>query len=292
MAQRKEMRARPHGCSLCTPFAGAILTIFGVALVRILVKFWRRTENGTARAAQPSESPALGTRIDKAELGERYKANLSAHYLSLHVAVIGVVLAAAAAAAASLIARNVGSGQDRITLWLLWIGSLAATGVAYGGPMVGAFTIPDAVPMISDLLLPILIGIAEFLLFAILVGPVAPIGIGSLVNIWLIAVSAFSLIALLAVQRARYHYVVGIRENVYSEDVAVVTRRYLRNLTRDSCSAGALMIASAAGAELRISNAVKVPSLIFPAIIAAILLIGLVGHSKTAKMWRDLLRPD
>jgi membrane-associated HD superfamily phosphohydrolase len=238
---------------------------------------------------RPPEIHSLEERIDRAELRERYKTYLSAHYLSLHITVVSVVLAAAGVAAASLITRHVGSHSELFLLWLLWIGSLAATCVAYGGPMVGAFALPAAIPAVSDLVLPLLIGITEFLLFTILVNQVTPAGLSLLVNTWLIIVATFSFVALLSIRRARHHYVAGVFEKIYSEDVAAVVRRYIWNLARDSCAAGIVMAVAAVGAGLRISDTIKWPNFVFPLTITALLLLGLRGHSETARMWRILL---
>jgi hypothetical protein len=238
---------------------------------------------------RPPETHSLDAKINRVELRERYKTYLSAHYLNLHITVVSVVLAAAGVAAASLITRPVGSHHELFVLWLLWIGSLAATSVAYGGPMVGAFALPSAIPAVSDLPLPLLIGVTEFLLFTILVKQVTPAELSFLVNTWLIIMAIFSFIALLSVRRARYHYAAAILESIYSEDVAIVVRRYLWSLTRDSCAAGIVTVLAATGAGLRISNTIRWPVFIFPLIITILLLLGLRGHSETAKMWRDLL---
>ena len=119
-------------------------------------------------------------------------------------------------------------------LWLLWIGSLAATGVAYGGPMVGAFALPASIPSVSDLLLPLLVGVTEFLLFTILVHQVSPVGLNNMVNTWLIIMTAFAFVAELSVFRAWHYYAAGLRERIYSDDVAGIMTRYLQCIARDA----------------------------------------------------------
>jgi hypothetical protein len=239
--------------------------------------------------SRPLKTRSLDAKIDRAVLRERNKSYLSGHYLSLHITVVSVVLAAAGAAAASLIARPVGTHYELFVLWPLWTGSLVAAAVAYGGPMVGAFALPSTIPTISDLLFPLLIGITEFLLFAILVNQVTPVGLDFLVNAWLIIVAVFAFVAGLSVLRARHHYATGINENIYSKDVSTMIERYLRSLDRDSVAAGATAALAAAGAGLRLSDAAKLPAFIFPLIITVLLLLGLRGHSETARMWHDLL---
>lgn len=247
------------------------------------------TQRNKKHQIRSRQTNSLDAKINRAELDERYKTYLSAHYLSLHITVVSVVLAAAGAAAASLIARRVGSHYELFVLWLLWTGSLAATGVAYGGPMVGAFALPSAIPAISDLLLPLFLGVLEFLLFTILVSQVIPAELSFLVNAWLIIMTIFSFVALISVRRARHHYASGISENIYSEDVAIAVKHYLWNLTRDSSAAGILTALAGVSAGLRISDTIRWPAFIFPLVVTILLLLGLWGHSKTAKMWRNLL---
>jgi hypothetical protein len=235
------------------------------------------------------EGDSLEAKIDRIELRERYKAYLAGHYLSLHITVVSVVLAAAGVAAASLITRPMNADHQLLVLWLLWIGSLAATAVAYGGPMVGAFALPASIPSISDLLLPLFVGVIEFLLFTILIRQVTAVGLNVLVNTWLITMAFFALFAELSVLRAWHHYAAGVRDGVYSNEVARMIKQYLRCLLRDSVGAGTVTALAAIGAGLRSSGAIEWPAFIFPLAITVFLILGLQGHSDTAKMWRDFL---
>jgi len=241
------------------------------------------------RGIHEREGDSLDVKIDRVELRERYKTYLGGHYLSLHITVVSVVLAAAGVAAASLITRPMGADHQLLVLWLLWIGSLAATAVAYGGPMVGAFALPASMPSISDLLLPLFVGVIEFLLFTILIRQVTTVGLSDLVNTWLITMALFGLFAEFSVLRAWQHYAAGLREDVYSDDVAKIIKQYLRCLLRDSLGAGTVTVLASIGAGLRSSGAITWPAFIFPLIITVFLILGLQGHSDTAKMWRALL---
>jgi hypothetical protein len=257
-------------------------------VLRSLLNFIKPASNGQ-HIAHASEPHLLDVKIDRTELRDRYKTYLVAHYLSCHITVVSVVLAIAGVAAASLITRPMGADHQLLVLWLLWVGSLVATGVAYGGPMVGAFALPSSIPSVSDLLLPILVGIIEFLLFTVLVRQVTPVGLNALVNTWLAIMALFGTFAGLSVLRARHHYTAGMRQNVYSDDVHGMIERYLQCLTRDASGAAATTTLAATGAGLRISGIIGGPLFVFPLAITFLLLLGLRGHSDTAKMWRDLL---
>lgn len=254
-----------------------------------LVPFRGARDSKGHHSTHPTKSHVLDAKINRVELRERYKTYLSSHYLSLHITVVSVVLAAAGVAAASLMTRPMGANHELLVLWLLWIGSLAATCAAYGGPMVGAFALPAAIPSISDLLLPLLVGITEFLLFTILVNQVNPAGVNLLVNSWLIIMAIYSLLAEVSILRARHHFLAGLREKVYSRSVAVIVKRYLRGLVRSASGVGMTTALSAAGAGLRVSGTIDWNPSIFPLFITLLLFIGLWGHSRTAIMWRDLL---
>jgi hypothetical protein len=243
-------------------------------------------------ASHPSGDRLLDAQIDRAELRARYKTYLTGHYLSLHITVVSVVLAVAGLAAAGLVGRGMGPHYQLLVLWLLWAGSLAATAVAYGGPMVGAFALPAEIPSITGLLLPLLVGVSEFLLFSIQISQVSPVklDLDRTVNSWLTIMAIFSFTACLSVLRARHHYATEVREKVYSDEVAVmVGERYLPYLNRDARAAGVVTVVAATAAGLRISGSIKWPAFIFPAIITAGLLLGLRGHMEVVQMWRELM---
>jgi hypothetical protein len=236
-----------------------------------------------------SDHRLLDDHIDRAEIRERYKSYLANHYLGLHITVVSVVLALAGAAAASLVTRHMGAHHQLLVLWLLWVGSLAATAVAYGGPMVGAFALPAQIPSISDLLLPLLLGIVELMLFSLLISQITSADFATIVSRWTTLMGVFGILAMFSVLRARYHYLLGIKERVYSGDVLRAVGDYITLLNRDMLSAAALAAISWAGVGLQASGAIRWPIFVFPMGITVFLLLGLRGHAGTAGMWRSLL---
>jgi hypothetical protein len=256
--------------------------------IKIFLEFVHPTLN-EHRDIDPRRIRSPEPKIDITELRGRYKAYLGSHYLGLHITVVSVVLAVAGVAAASLITRPMGPDYDLIDLWLLWVGSLGATAVAYGGPMVGVFALPASIPSASDLLLPLLVGISEFLLFTILIHQVTPVGLNNLVDTWLIIMACFAALAELSILRARQHFEVGIRASVYPDDVLKFIRLYLQFLRRDALGAGAVIAVAAIGCGLRVSGTILGPPFLFPLVVTVLLLLGLLGHSETAKMWQAVL---
>lgn len=245
---------------------------------------------------------AAGTtaEIDLPELRRRSRDYLMGHYLGLHITVVSVALALAGGAAASLMTRHSISAADLILLWLLWLGSVLATAVAYAGTMVGAFALPSGIPDISDLLLPLVMCIIEFLLFAVLIRQVTSFGsLSDLVNTWLVLMAAFGAVALLSVTKAQNHFTAvagsvtsladgtNARAEPYSESAAVVIRRYIMYLDRDRLGASTTCAASAIGATVRFAGATAEPvAYLFALLVIGLLAAGLHGHGQTAQMWR------
>src|ERR1039457_5117709 len=70
------------------------------------------------------------TKISVTEVDVRYRTYLMTHYLGLHITIVSVALAVAGVAAATLIGRHTGSPLELATLWILWLGSVAAMAAA------------------------------------------------------------------------------------------------------------------------------------------------------------------
>jgi hypothetical protein len=220
------------------------------------------------------------------EVRERYRTYLVTHYLGLHITLVSVALAVAGVTAGTLLSRHVRSPLDLAVLWVMWLGSAAAMAVAYGGPMVGAFALPSSIPGIGDLVIPLLIGIVEILLFTILA---TLHSITYALNAWLILVALFAGLAGIGVLVAMSHYQNGILKEIYSTDLASFIKTYKRFLRRDATEAAIAAVIAALGATLRISHAITLPVLTFPLLITGMLLLGLCGHELTARMWRTVL---
>ena len=193
----------------------------------------------------------MSDKITRRDIRERQQANLTNHYLSLEVMVISVALAIAGLAAASLIAGPGNPSSDLALLWLLWIGGLLATAVAYAGPMIGAFALPPSIPTIVDLLPPLGLGVVEFLMFAVLIRQVAPVvRFSSVFGTWLWLVAIFGVIALIAIGRARFLFGEALDQNVYGPDIRDVIDDYRKDLSNNVWGPVPLISVAAVGAIL------------------------------------------
>jgi len=204
---------------------------------------------------------------------------------------VSVSLAIAGGAAASLIATlpSMSAGQ----IWdvsLLWFGSILATAVAYGGAMVGAFALPASLPSITDLLLPLLVCVTEFLLFTIMIPQIThAIDVRTLINTWLVLMAVFGFLAELSILRARYYFTSAKAAQVYSDDAPEIVEKYIVRLFRDGLGAGATCFVAALGAAVRMTFLPDWPGFVFPAILVGLLAFGLAGHAETAHMWQRSL---
>jgi hypothetical protein len=178
------------------------------------------------------------------------------------------------------------SHLDLVGLWLMWFGSAAAMAVYYCGPMVGAFALPSSIPGIGDLLIPLLMGIVEILLFTVLATLRNPV---SALNAWLILVTLFAGLASIGTLVAMRHYSNGVAGEIYSAELAKYINAYKRILRRDAAEAPVPAVIAAFGAGLRIGHAAKLPVLTFPLVINVVLVLGLCGHELTARMSRRVL---
>jgi hypothetical protein len=237
---------------------------------------------------------SISPMIDGRELRERQKSYLIDHYLGLHITVVSITLAMGGVGAASLIGRPSTSGIQILTLWLLWVGNFLATGVAYAGAMVGAFALPASVPTVTDLLLPLLMCVIEFLLFAILIHQATSIAdFDTLLNTWLVLMALFAAIAELSILRAGYHFVRAAREGIYSSEALRAIVEYVGRLRRDSAGAGVTFLLATIAAALRISGfATSWSDLLFPSTLVVLLVAAMTGHAETAQMWRAYIIAD
>jgi hypothetical protein len=169
--------------------------------------------------------------------------------------------------------------------------------------MVGAFALPSGIPDISDLLLPLLMCIIEFLLFAVLIRQVTSFtSLSDLIDTWLVLMAAFGAAALLSITKAQRHFTATVgrltshrtvataRSSPYSDTAAVVIKQYTMYLDRDRIGAGATCVVCAIGAIVRFEGATAEPvAYLFALLVIALLAAGLHGHGQTARMWRHSL---
>lgn len=225
--------------------------------------------------------------IDLDRIRSRQETYLLDHYLSIHNTVVSVALAIAGLGAASLVASSKEYGGYIILLWILWFASFLAIAVAYAGTMIGSIVLPARVPAVTDLLLPLLIAVFEFLLFGVLSHQVTGVSDPATITmVWFFSFTGFCLFAGASIWRAGRIIKLG----TYESDIHTKIGDYLKGLTQDVAASSALggwsLIAG-------IVNAIFDPPIwleyVFSGAVALGLIAALGTHARAARILRTAL---
>ncbi|RRR98537.1 hypothetical protein [Glycomyces terrestris] len=219
---------------------------------------------------------------------QRREAYLSEHYIGLHFTVVSLALGTAGVTAALLLAAGTLPADYAVLFGFLWATTVLATITAFGAATVGSVLLPSRLPSISDLVLPLLIAICEFLLFAILApqagSDTAP---RRAVITWYFLMAAFCALAAVAIAR------VGVifRSARYSPDIRAHMHWYRRQLRLDALGATTTASLSLAAGFLHL-GASQVPAWVscgITTIIAALLVLASLGHGRVSNYWQAAL---
>lgn len=231
----------------------------------------------------------MAPEIGKAQLQARLDTYLVDRYLNLHNILVGVALGIAGLAAANLMSAPSGYQDYQVAFWMLWLAGLLAVVTAYAGAVIGSVLLPSRVPGMLDLLIPLALGIVEFLLFGILAHKVTSLSSPASVMVaWFSTFTGFGIVATVAVWRASRI----IEPGTFSPDIASAVRKYFRGLYWDMGSAAALAAVSLAGALVNVCvHRPVVQDRIFAGVITAGLVAALVNHELAAEGLRAAIRP-
>lgn len=226
--------------------------------------------------------------LDRAHIAQRQDGYLVNHYMGLHVTIVSVALGIAGVAAASLLTARQVPLEHRLLFGSLWVASILATAAAYAGATTGSFALPPRIPAMWDLLIPIFIAVAEFLLFAVLVSQVtdAP-DAHTVVVVWFFCFSVFGLLSTVAVARARHLF----KMTAYGSDVAPDVAWYVGRLSWDMVSASAAAIIGLGGGVVQLCypHLALAQAYGFSVVVTVTLIGALVSQGQTAKVWRHAL---
>jgi hypothetical protein len=227
--------------------------------------------------------------LDRSTLRERQGTYLVDHYIGLHVTVVSVALGIAGVAAASILAAPNLSLERRLLLAVLWLASLLATATAFAGTVVGSFTLPPRVPAMWDVFFPLLIALAEFILFVVLVPQLyGLVDTGQMVPYWFYSMGAFCALAAGAVIRAR----ILLGKAHHADEIKDDIDWYRRRLVNDIVGAGCVAAVSFAAGIVQTAdrNESTWGAYTFAGLVVIGLSAALYGHGQTAHKWRASLR--
>jgi hypothetical protein len=169
---------------------------------------------------------------------------------------------------------------------------------AYAGTTIGSVMLPAHGPGLGDLLLPLLLALAEFLLFAVLAYQITALPRSSVLAAWWFAMVAFGVAVYGSVRRARQL----IRRGSYSDDALGVKDRYLASMRNDLVGTTAILVTAVLGFSFQlcygrlhtgwlrrfdpdeVNLVLAVPPLL-------LVILANVGHQATARVLRADLAP-
>lgn len=214
-----------------------------------------------------------------------YMAN---HYVGLHNVVVSVALAVAGTAAASFLGATDAYRPYLPLLWLMLITSLLAIAVAFAGTVTGAPVLPSRLPAMLDLILPLVLGMAEFFLFGILshqiTGVTSP---QAVTEAWFVASAGFGVSAALSIARARS----VVMRGDYNDDIKQTIDEYTDRLVFDIVGASATAVIGIVAFILERLNRGQVMwfSYMFVGLMIACFCIGFGSHATTRKKFETAL---
>jgi len=234
--------------------------------------------------------------VDLALLHRRQETYLTEHYLTTHVTAVSVALGAAGISAGSLLTSASNSVGFQIILVVLWLVSLLATATAYAGTMIGSIMLPAHLPGIRDLLLPLLLALSEFLLFAVLAYQITGLPRSYVLLGWWFAFLLFGLAVFGSVRRACFL----IGKGLYGADAAYARERYLDRMAGDRRGTAVILTIGVLGfsfqlcygrlhtrlltalTQNQVNFVIAVP-------VLALLVFALRGHHVTARLLKAAL---
>lgn len=209
--------------------------------------------------------------------------------MQLHGMLVSVTLGAAGFAAANIATSTGGKEDSGLLPWILWSGALLAILVVYTGTVTGVFALPAGIPSVWDLVVPLAIGLAQFMLFGALTRSVAQFTNSyGMVRAWFFAMAAFGAFATVGILRARHL----VNVTAYHATLTDGVKYYRSRLMSDVAGAGALTLVSAVGGGLRVGGAdiSQFWTYVNVSAVLLVLTIGLVMHHTTGKELRKKIR--
>ncbi len=220
-------------------------------------------------------------------LRKRFEAYIVDHYTGLHNTVVSVVLAVAGLSAASLAGSHAQYGRSYSLLWVFWLASLLLCATIFAGTMSGSVAMPPLMPTVTDLLVPLLLGVGEFVLFSVLAHQVTGLTKPwSIAEAWFISLTFVCLCAVAAITRAMRFF----RSATYATEITEPIDDYrFRRLPVDR--AGALVVAMI-GISGAVASAARVSWLEYVFGVCTVIgfMFGLHGHAQSAALLRTAMR--
>lgn len=239
-----------------------------------------------------SDTDKDGNRLDQVSLrdagnsmSQRFGASFLNHYVGLHTTVVSVAIAVAGVAAASLGTSQIYHENHRL-LWLLWLISILCCAIVYMGVLSSIIVIPAGIPSAFDLLIPVFLGVSEFLMFGVLAHQATGLTrTSSVVHAWFLSFAVFCLCSVAGILRADQISAKGPLAS-YPRKIEALHRK----LSRDVSSASIMGIVGVLGSLVTVNGRISPLSYVIASILLAGLSLGLTGHARTARLVEKIVR--
>ena len=225
--------------------------------------------------------------MDQDLLRERFESYIVDHYTGLHNTVVSVALAVAGLSAASLAGSHTQYGRSYPLLWMLWLASLLLCATVFAGTMVGSVAMPPLMPAVTDLLIPLFLGVGEFVLFGVLAHQVTGLNeASSVAEAWFIALTVVCACAAAAITRAMRF----LGAATYATEISGLIDDYrLRCLPTDRKGALTIGLMGMGGAAASAVRATWLELLIAGCVLVG-LLLALRGPARSAATLRTAVQ--
>jgi hypothetical protein len=217
-------------------------------------------------------------------LQQRFERYMVDHYAGLHNTVAGVVLAVAGVAAASLVGSHPRTGSSYPLLWMFWLASFLLCATIFAGAMSGNVAAPPLMPRIIDLLIPLVLGVGESMLFAVPARQVSMLKTpSSLAEGWFISLAIVCTCAAVAISRAMHFFGAAF----FDEEIRDTINKYrLKRLPADRKGALIVAVIGIGGAAVSAIQLMWLQYILAGFVIAG-LLYSLHGHSQSAAILQE-----
>lgn len=154
--------------------------------------------------------------------------------------------------------------------------------------MVGAFALPPSIPLILDLVPPLVLGVSEFLVFAVFINKFTPTtDIGTALVTWFLANATYGLTAFVVVLRARFLYMQS--RGKYDYDVLPALDSYVAYMTLSLFGPAMLAAFAIGGALSWWAWHTKWLAITWLSLILINFILGLLFHNVQARPWQAVL---
>lgn len=239
------------------------------------------------RRFRPRKVRPLIAGVDQDLLGERFGTYIVDFYTGLHNTAVSVVLAVAGLSAASLAGAHAHYGSSYLLFWIFWLASLLVCVTIFAGTTSGSVALPPMMPATTDLVIPLLLGVGESVLFGTLAHQVTGLNTASAVaEAWFISLAGVCACAAAAVTRAMHLFDAASHSGGISDVIDDYRIHYLPTDRRGAAAVTALGIGGAIASSVHV---IWLEYALAGCVVGG-LVLALRGHARSTALLRTVMQ--